>query len=331
MSMPVSRRRFALGVIGGALWPRFVFAAPPERLVRVGLIASGTPARHVMIDSTVTAALRGHGYVEGKNLVLVKRFISAPDTRMDQFMREVLASNVDVVIAGCGWSSRAAQKATQSTPIVMISVSDPVGRGYIKSLARPGVNMTGVTGSVTDLAPKMLDHLRSVLPGTRTVGVLYNSKSVEHQKSLPSIAEPARAANLVLVPLDLHGLRDDSSMRAAFRDAGVQSLLILPDDDMFWAVLDALLAVSDELKLPTAFARPDVVEMGGFMSYGPAPGALFSRSAFYVDKIVNGANPAELAVEQPANTTLSLNLKKAAEFGIEIPRGALLRADYLVK
>jgi putative tryptophan/tyrosine transport system substrate-binding protein len=306
-------------------------APPPDRIVRVGLLTSGSNERLAIIERAVTDGLREHGYVEGKNVVLVRRFAPYPYLASEAQAAEIVASKVDVIITGCGSSTKAAMKVAKGTPLVMISVSDPVGRNYVASLARPGGNLTGVSGTIDDLAPKMLDNLHLALPNAKVVGILMNTRSDAHQRSLRAVEATARPLDLVLAPIDLRRIPTEEAARSVFRETGAQALMTLPDDDLFWGALDRILPVSESMRIPTFFFRRDIVDVGGLMSYGADHYDLFRRSGAYVDKIVNGAKPAELPVELPAKVEFSINMKKAEALGTTIPRSLLIRADAILK
>lgn len=302
----------------------FASAAPPDRVVRVGVIASGPTERWALIENSVRAGLREKGYVEGTNLVLVERYVLHPGVpiagraEMDAAASALLAERVDVAVSGCGWSLRTLMSKTSELPIVMASVTDPVRQKFVESLARPGGNVTGVTGGAGGLGPKMLEQLRVAMPAARAVGVVYNATNSSHRARFDEVEVAARAMNLAIVPIDLRALGD-----ATRTDA----LLVLPDDGAFWGYVNRIVATG----LPAIFPRRDLVEMGGFMSYGSDDREVFRRAGAYVDRIVNGALPAELPIEHPKDTELVLNLRKAPAYGLTVPRTAILRADGVVR
>ncbi len=272
-------------------------AAPPVREVRVGVIASGPMERWGLIEGAVRAGLHDHGYTEGKNLVLVKRFVLHPGVpvaglkEMDEAVRSLLDANVEVVVSGCGWSLRSMMKVTPTVPIIMASVTDPIGQGFIASLARPGGSITGVTGGAGGLGPKMLEQLRAALPEVRIVGVVYNAANSAHQSRFDEVDAAAKAMNVRAVPIDLRALADVKSVGAILNATRVEALLILPDDGLFWAFVDRIVTVSEALRLPTIFPRRDLVEMGGTMSYGADDSEIFRRTGRYVDRILKGRGP----------------------------------------
>ncbi len=323
--------RMGLAFLLGAALNHAAVGAPPDRVVRIGMLTSGAPVRWDMVERATEQGLRDLGYVEGKNLVLLKRTATSPDNRMDAYAQELVDKNVDAIVTSCGWSTTAALKVTASIPIVMGSLHDPVGRGFIKSLARPGTNVTGQTGHLPDLAPKMLEYMRIAQPSARVIGVLSNPGNSTHRPRYTEMQPAARAFGLSTIEIDLRRLTTLKATRESFRSLGVQALMVLPDDDLYFEFLGRIFPVSEELRIPTFFTKRDLVDIGGVFSYGADSPHIFRRSAYFVDKILNGANPAELAVEQPTKLEFAINLKKANAMGIEVPRVALMRADWVVR
>jgi putative ABC transport system substrate-binding protein len=313
-------------VAGGAL------AAPPDRVVRIGVVMSYFPTATPSAIAAVAEGLRELGYVDGKNMILETRTARFPDGPMQSNVDEILSMRPDVVIAGCGWSTSVLMRATQTVPIVMVAASDPVGRGWVTSLPRPGANITGVSGMLADLPAKMVDHLRIVLPEIRSVGIGLNMRVQTSQGIFRELDATAKAIGVRIVPIDLNGLADVAAMRAALAASGAQAIMNVPDDNLFWTSVERIVAAANELKIPVVTFRSDFLAEGGaLLSYGANPRTLFKRTALYADRIVNGARPAVLPVELPFQLEFSINLKQAAALGITIPKAALLRADHLVR
>jgi putative ABC transport system substrate-binding protein len=325
-------------MLGGALLaPTIVTAAPPNRRVRIGVIASGPTERWRLIADAVRAGLQERGYVEGRHFVLVERYVLHPGApvagrpEMDEAAETLLAQEVEVIVSGCGWSLRALRNRTRTVPIVMASVTDPVRQRFVESLGRPGGNITGVTGGAGGLGPKMLEQLRAALPEVRLVGVVYNASNPAHQARYDDVAAAARVMPVETRPIALATLVDEAAARRAMQEAAAQALLILPDDGQFWGYVNRIVATSDALRLPGIFPRRDLVEMGGLLSYGADDREVFRRTGAYVDRILNGSVPAELPVEHPKDTEFVVSSAKASRYGITIPRAALLRADHVIR
>ncbi len=337
--MNESRRSMLRGTIGVSAMSAVPFAfglsralaAPPGRTVRVGVLFSGSPVRWELIDRALIDGLREHGYAEGRNVVITRRAGTYPDDRMESYAKELAGMKLDAIYTSCGWTAAAASKATSLTPIIFGKVSDPVGRGLVKSLAKPGTNLTGRTGRVPQLAPKMLELLRETLPDVKHVGVLMDGRSKANQARYVEAETAASAMHLKLTAIDWHRIKNVDAAIVTLRAAEVSALLTLPDDDLVAEFLDQLHAATVLLRLPIIYPSRELVESGGFMSYGPDSYDIYRRSVAHLDRVLNGANPAELPIEQPTSLDLAINLKRANALGITIPRSALMRADYVVK
>jgi putative ABC transport system substrate-binding protein len=309
-----------------------VLAAPPDRLVHIGIVMTEEPFVTAAALKAVNEGLGELGYVAGKNFELTVRTAPFPHGPMRAHVDELLAKKPDVLIAGCGWSTATVTRATKSVPVVMVAVSDPVGRGYVPSLARPGGNVTGVTSMMTELPAKLLDHLRLVLPELKTVGIALNLRNDTHKVIVSAMEPTAQALGVRIELIDLNPLASTALVREAFRRSGAQAIMMVPDDNMFWFAVDRITAAATELRLPIATFRSDVLAGGPFlMSFGANPGLLFKRTAVYADRILNGANPAEMPVELPTELEFAINLRQAVALGITIPRATLLRADRVLR
>ncbi len=304
-------------------------AAPPERTVRIGILTSTTEERGAKLERSLVDGLRDRGYVEGKNLVIVRRTGRYPG--LDPYAKELGEMKLDAIVTSCGYSTALAVKATKTTPIVMGSVTDPVGYGFVKSLAHPGTNVTGTSASIPGLAPKMLEYLHLALPSVRRVGVLVNAKNPAQQAPMRDAEAAAQSLGIALIAIDVRQLSTDAAAHEVIRQAGANALMALPDDDLFRMFLPSIYAASEALRIPTFFNKSDSVGSGGTLSYGPDSFEAFRRSAEYVNKVANGTSPAELPVEQPMKMEFVINMKRAATFGLTIPRAALLRADWVVQ
>lgn len=334
--MNLPRRRIVLGSAAFAAAPLAfrtanTFATPPDRVVRIGVLFSGGPSRWELIDRALIDGLREHGYVEGRNIVIARRAGTYPDERMEGYASELASMKLDAIYTSCGWTAAAASKATASTPIIFGKVSDPVGRGLVKSLAKPGTNLTGRTGRVPQLTPKMLELLRETLPDVKHVGVLMDGRSRAAQARFGEAQIAAHALNLKLTAIDLHQIKSVDAAVSVLRAAEVAALLTLPDDDLVAEFLDQLHAATVLLRLPIIYPSRELVEAGGFMSYGPDSYEIYRRSVAHLDRVIKGANPAELPIEQPTALNLAINLRRANALGISVPRATLMRADYVVR
>lgn len=326
----ITRRRLLMAL--PALAASRAFGAPPDRVVRIGVLTSGTRGRAEKLWTHLADGLRAQDYVEGKNLVTLPYQGEWPDPGMAARAQEFASMKLDAIVTACGWTTGVAAKTTSTTPIIMATVTNPIGSGFVKSLALPGTNVTGRSGSVDSLGPKMLDHMHAMLPAAKRIGVLINARSPIQPDRLREVQSTASALGLTVIPIELSRLSTSEAAREVILGERLDVVFALPDDDMHYMTHAKLLPVADDLKIPTVFPKSDVVESGrGFMSYGPDQYDAFRRSVSFIDRLANGAKVEELPVEQPMRLELALNAKKAAAFGIAIPKAALLRVDLVVR
>lgn len=334
--MDSMRRRVMFGGVGLVATPLVAHGqagarVPPDRAIRLGVLFSGTPMRWELIDRALVEGLRDYGYIEGMNVSIVRRAGTWPDNRMEGYAQELAAMKLDVIYTSCGWTAAEAGKATSTTPIIFGKTSDPVARGLVKSLARPGGNMTGRTGRVPGLAPKMLELLHETLPEVKHVGVLMDSRFKALLERYREAEGTAHALGVKLARIDYQSIAQVDAAIATLRASGVGALLALPDDDSMSEYLDQLHAATVILRMPIFYPSRELIELGGFMSYGPDSYEIYRAAVAYIDRVVKGANPAELPVEQPSRIEFTINLRRANALGITIPRSALMRADYVVR
>ncbi len=304
-------------------------AQSPGKTIRVGVLLSGSAPQWSHAENELVAGLRDRGYVEGRNLVVVRRYGELRLDRIKGSAAELAGMQLDAIVTSCTNTTRAVMGAAGSTPIIMAGVADPVGVGLVQSLARPGANLTGVSGQLIDLEPKRVELLRSLLPAGSRIAVLMNSTNPLHEAHWQRADDAARSLNLTAVRIEARG---PAGIDAALDDlarAEVRGLLVLSDDPMDIEFRGRIAAAATRLRLPSVGASRTYPEDGGLMSYGA--GDLFRQSAAYVVKVANGANPAGLPIEQPTRFPLVINLRTAAALGITVPRELLMRADELIR
>lgn len=309
-------------------WP--TLAAPPDRPIQIGLLLSGIPERWDLLREGIDAGLRDNGYIGGKNVVVYPRTATYPDKRMAAHVDELIARNVDLIVTSCGWTTGLATRATKVIPIVMTTVADPVRRGFIKSLARPGGNVTGMTGHVPGLAPKMLEYIKIAVPDRTTVALLVNRQMNLFDDRITHSISSGASLGLKVLAIDVHRLATLDSARETFQTEGIEVVMGLPDDDLYWEYLDRVLAVANELRLPTFFPKREMVWSGAFMSLGADTRASVRRAGKFIDRILNGAQPGDLPVEHPTQIEFVINKAKAEQFGVRVPQAAMLRANVVV-
>ena len=327
----VTRRRLVIALGASALAaPLASLAQQPARIPRIGYLATPDPAVTPHLLDAFRAGLREHGYIEGQNIVMEYRWVEGTSQRFDDLAVDLVRSKVELILAWSTPAVIAAKQATSTIPIVMLAVGDPVGAGLVASLARPGGNITGLTNSDVELAPKRLQLLKEVLPRLSRVAVLRNPTNLSGELQF---RETQAAARSLGIELQLVDVRDPKELEGAFlamAKARAGALTVLADP-MFISRPKQIANLAMRSRLPSAFARRENAEAGGLMSYGPNNADLFRQAATYVNKILKGAKPADLPVEQATRFALVVNLKTAKALGIKIPNSILVRADKVIE
>ena len=321
----ITRRAFVGTLAGGLLAaPLVAEAQQAAKVPRIGFLANvrspGTEG--------FQRGLRELGYVEGKNIIVEWRLAEGRLERLPELAAELVRLKVDVIVAPADPYVEAARKATTTIPIVFALVADPVGRGFVESLARPRGNITGLSNVSRELAGKRLELLKEAAAGASRIGVLGNPAT-----SALTWPETEAAARSLGVHLKVQEAREVGDLEAAFaamRREGVEAVIELPDA-MFYAQRRRIAGLALKHRLPVMSAFREFVEAGGLMAYGTDIGDLLRRSATYVHKILKGAKPADLPIEQPTKFELVINLKTAKALGLTIPPSLLLRADEIIQ
>ncbi len=326
----ISRRTVALAAgIGLPGLHRLAPAQPAAALRRIGVITIGAPAAGAAEDP-FKSGMHELGWVEGRNIEYRTVYAHGDIRRLDALVSELLAQQVEVIVTSSAVSTRAAQRATKTVPIVMTFSVDAVGNGFVASLARPGGNITGISNQLEDVFGKLIEHLHAVAPKARRIVFLLN-------ESNPSHAAYWVAAQRTCGRLGLLALRVAANAPGEF-GAAVERIVaqraqavVVHADPVFSAQRRALHGQLQQAMLPAAFSLREDVLAGGLLSYGPDLTASFRYAAKYVDRILKGAKPADLPVEQPTKFDLVINLKTAKALGLTIPQSLLLRADEVIE
>ena len=299
------------------------------RVYRIGVL-SLTPFGNTTLAKVLVKPLEARGLILGRDITFDERVAEGKVERLPSLAAELVRLNVDLIVAGPAMAIRAAHDATTTIPIVMaFSGDDPVTSGFVTSLARPGGNVTGVTAQVRDFAAKWMELLRDVLPGITRIAVLTNPARPEHLQ----YAKMIEAARPPGVQLQMVGARAPDQYEAAFAEMSREraNALIILGDVVFSRDSGKLAALALVHRLPSIYLFREFVVSGGLLAYGPDEGQLLDLAALYIDKILKGANPAELPVEQPTRFRLAVNLKTAKTLGLTIPESVRLRADEVIE
>ena len=304
-------------------------AQQQKKIPRIGVVlASGRDGPAI---PPFQQGLRELGYVEGKNIIVEYRYADGIEDHLPGFVAELVQLRVDVLIVPALRAIRAAQQATKTIPIVMVTTADPVAAGLIESLARPGGNITGLTRFTAELSGKRLELLKEAVTGLSRVGVLWDAVGAGSANSFKEYDMAARALKIPLQSLEVRGPNPnlDGAFQAATKDR--VSALITITGGLFNLYTKRIAELAIKNRLPSMNERSEYVEVGALMSYAAYDADLYRRAATYVDKILKGAKPADLPVEQPTKFEFIVNLKTAKQIGLTMPADLLLRADKVIK
>ena len=325
----ISRRTF-LGVLaGGLLTPPAVEAQRAEKVYRVGILAA-YPIWPIFRDPFV-AALRDLGYVEGHNLALEIRSANNVPQRVPALAVELVRVNVDVIVTGGDAEVAAAQQATRTIPIVMAPSGDPVRAGYVASLARPGGNITAVSFLSPDVSAKLLEVLKDALPKMSRVAVLWNSANPTKVVDFDETQRAAQAPRLTVFSIEVKAASELETALTAIRRARPDALLILVDQVLSHELRPRITEFAIKEHIPSIAGNSRYAAAGGLIGYGPGGFEMYRRAAGLVAKVLKGANPADLPVEQPTKLELLINPKTAKALGLTIPQSLLQRADQVIE
>ena len=305
-------------------------AQQPTKVFRIGFLNAGSPATSPAREAAFRQGLRELGYVEGKSIVIDHRYAEGKFDRLPTLAAELVRLKVDVIVTGGGISTRSAKDATVTIPIVMTQDIDPVGNGFIASLARPGGNITGLSTLAPEISGKQMELLKEIVPKFARVAVLGTTTNPGTAQALKETELAAGAFKVQLQYLDVLGPKDvDTGFQTASK-AHADAVLILIS-----SVLNthraSVVNLAVKSRLPAIYPFPEFVEAGGLISYGVSFADLWRRAATYVDKILKGAKPADLPVEQPKKFEFIINLKAAKQIGLTVPPNVLARADRVIR
>ena len=328
--MIVRRREFIALVGGAAAWPLAGRAQHPTgKVYRLGVL-SGTSAASPPLKA-FQQGLRELGWIEGQNILVEHRFAHGEVKGLPAHAAELVGLGVDVIAAGPTPPALAAKRATQTIPIVMLGAADPVDLGLVASLAQPGGNVTGLAWSVDlEIIAKGLELLKEIIPNFNVVAILLNPANPAQGRAITVLQREAQSLGAQLHLLEARGSNDLDAAYATMAEKRVQAVLVVPEA-LFVEHPARLTELEAKYRLPSMHGLRQNVEVGGLISYGPSIADVWRRAASFVDKILKGAKPADLPVEQPTKYELLINLKTAKALGLTMPQSLLLRADEVIE
>src|SRR4030095_14995974 len=305
-------------------------AQQPKKVPRIGFLIGSSPAAIAARIEAFRQGLRDLGYVEGKNIVIEWRYAEGKLDRLHALAAELVHLKIDIIGTGSPATTRAAKEATVTIPIVMAQDTDPVGNGFVASLARPGGNITGLSTLAPELSGKQLELLKETVPRLSHMAVLGNSTLPGNAQALKEMELAAGAFKVQLQYIDVLDLKDIETAFRAVSKGHADAVLVL-GNPIFLSQRIQITDLAVKSRLPAIYERPEYVDDGGLMTYGVNINELYRRAATYVDKILKGVKPADLPVEQPTKFELLINLKTAKQIGLTVPQRVLLKADRVIK
>jgi putative tryptophan/tyrosine transport system substrate-binding protein len=325
----VKRREF-MTLLGGAAvaWPLAARAQQTSKLPTIGFLGTSTPSAANQLTAVFVQRLGELGWIEGRNVVIEYRWAEGRSERFAEIAAEFVRLKVDVIVTG-GNAVVAAKQATSVIPIVFAVASDPVGGGMVASLSRPGGNVTGLSLQAPDLASKRLELMRDMLPGLHRLGILANASYPPAVLEMDEVQATARKLGIEVSRLEIRRAEDIVPTPKSLK-IGTDALYVCVDA-LVSTNMVSINSLALAARVPTMHSQRTYVETGGLMSYGPNFADLYHHAADLVDKILRGAKPGDLPVEQPTKFELVINLKTAKAIGLTIPESFLLRADRVIE
>jgi putative ABC transport system substrate-binding protein len=326
------RRRQFITLLGGAAvaWPFAVSAQQSAKSYRIAFLAL-IPGEDTTLAKPLLERLHELGYSDGTNMSFVYRSAEGDPKRLAPLASELVQDNPDVLIAGFGTlAAQAAKEATKTIPVVFTTVGDPLGAGIVASLSRPGGNVTGLTDQAKDVQGKRLQLLLEVIPGRHEVAVLLNPDTPYSRLALEEAKAAADYGHIRLQVLEAR-TADQVAQRIEQAAGGTAAGLLIFEDPLIYSIRERVADLAAQFRLPAMYVYRDSAEAGGLIAYGPDRRYIYRRAAEYVDKILKGTKPSDLAVEQPTQFTFIINLKTAKALGIQIPPTLLALADEVIE
>jgi len=325
------RRRNFIALLGSTTlaWPLFARAQQAAKVYRIGFLWDG-PAVFPDAIEAFRQGLRDLGYVEGRNIAVEYRWAEGKPERMHEFAEELVRLRVDIIVAPSSIYTEAAKRATSTIPIIFMSHADPLGTGHVTSLSRPGGHITGLSLMMAETSVKGLELLKEAVPGLARVAVIFDPATPSHRPTLEAVEAALPLLALQVHPVMVRAANEYDSAFLTIVGGRPDAVLVL-STPLFIAGAQRLAELALTHKLPSLFGPRHHVEAGGLMSYSPNRPDNWRRAAVYVDKILKGAKPADLPVEQPTKFELVINLKTARALGLTVPQSLLARADEVIE
>jgi len=322
------KRRAFITLLGGAAaaWPLAARAQQGRKIPRIGVLWPNPPA---MFDF-MRQGLKDFGYVEGQNIVFEFRWAEGKLDQLPEMATELVRLQVDVIVTLAPQATLAAKQATQSIPIVFVAMGDPVASGVVPSLARPGANVTGTTRMISEMSAKHVELLKEAVPSLSKLAVLWNPTNTSHRPALQAVEAAARSLSLPFEPLQVRAVAElDGTFDSIIREKADGVLFIA--DPIFFIQLKRMADFVASSRLPAIANFTEFPKLGGLMGYAPSLPDEFRHAAGHIDKILKGAKPADLPVEQPTRFQLVINLKTAKALGVKISDNLLSLADEVIE
>jgi len=325
----MKRREFIAGLGGAAIWPLVVHAQQPVKLPTIGFLGASSPEQASQWVLAFVKRLRELGWIEGRTVAIEYRWAEANSERYSEIAAELVGLKVDVIVTWASAPVLAAKQATTLIPIVFAAQMDPVGAGVVASLARPGGNVTGMSIQQTDTAGKRIELLREVVPRLGRLAILANAGAPGAVLEMREVQTTAATLGIEVTPIEIR--QADEIVSAIGPLKGRADALYVATDPFIFSNRKLINALVQDQRLPTIYGSREYVDAGALMSYGPNWADLFRHAAEQVDKILRGAKPADIPVEQPTRFELVINLNTAKALGLEIPPTLLARADQVIE
>jgi putative ABC transport system substrate-binding protein len=329
------RRRVSLTLLAalalGALAAASAAVAQPAAPIRIGVLQPGTPASGAHLFDAFKQAMREQGYVEGQHVVFEHRFGNLTPERMSAVAAELVRLNVALIVTSTDLGIAAAKQRTRTIPIVMVGASDPVETGFVASLASPGANITGLSYMSRELSGKRVELLKEVVPGLSRLAIIWNpdvrGAVLDYRETLGA----ARALRLQPHAVEVSRDADLDGAFAATTSGRAEALIVISPSPIAFANRTRIASFARTARLPSMYGNREFVDAGGLIAYGARPESRWRRAATFVHRILQGARPGELPVEQPTTFELAINLKTASALGLAVPPPLLRRADYVIQ